>query len=311
VSPHRTQSSTREYKNLPCSSLVFPQNLQRRVLQFFTGTTSTSMGCHANYCVKSPRVFPADTTPSAREFSAPSAISRSVAVSISAASRRMKRVLLQAGGMAGRNSTTIVPGNRCKARRGQNNPEFNADRNAWHANLGVKMGERRTCSVELRRPGARVPSGKIMSWRPLWISIWARAVHVGQRLGTGAAIDRNHAALPHAPAEDRYPHQLALDDEGKVVEQPKQRKRLPGRLMLGRDDQRPSGRFSSPRNSTLVPQTTRNSHTLTRPQSSAILRTARRGSASVMSATTSSTTRFQVKQDVEKDGPDDDHVLNH
>ena len=55
----------------------------------------------------------------------------------------------------------------------------------------------------------------------------------------------------------------------------------------------PFGRFSRPRSSTLVPQTTRNSHTLTRPHSSAILRTARRGSANVISATKSSTTRFR------------------
>src|SRR4029079_5877364 len=63
--------------------------------------------------------------------------------------------------------------------------------------------------------------------------------HVDQRLGAGTAIDRDHTALPHAPAEDWNPHQFALDDEGEVVEQAQQRERLPGGLVLGCDDQRP------------------------------------------------------------------------
>ena len=71
----------------------------------------------------------------------------------------------------------------------------------------------------------------------------------------------------------------------------------------------PFGRFSRPRNSTLVPQTTRNSHTLTRPHNSAILRTARRGSTSVTSATNEQHDQVQIEQDVEQDGPDDDHVV--
>ena len=127
----------------------------------------------------------------------------------------------------------------------------------------------------------------------------------------GAAIDRDHAALRHAPAEQRNPHQLALEDEGEVVEQREQRERLPGRLVLGGDHERPlqppAGRCSRPRISTLVPQTTRSSHTLVRPHSSAIFSTARRGSSKRQQRHHQQHAQIQIEQHVEEDGPDDDH----
>jgi hypothetical protein len=59
--------------------------------------------------------------------------------------------------------------------------------------------------------------------------------HAGQRGFAGAAVDRDHAAMPGVPTEEGYPQQLTLDDEGGIGKQRDQRKRLPYGLMLGRD----------------------------------------------------------------------------
>src|SRR5262249_41460317 len=57
--------------------------------------------------------------------------------------------------------------------------------------------------------------------------------HVRQRGLAGAAVDRDHAAMPSVPTEEGNPHKLAVDDEGRVGKQRDQCKRLPYRLMLG------------------------------------------------------------------------------
>ena len=85
-----------------------------------------------------------------------------------------------------------------------------------------------------------------MSWRSS-AEFDARALgHRGERLRAGAAVDRHHAALDHEPAEDRYPHQLAFDDEQRIVEQRQQREGFPRRLVLGGDDKRPLRNFFAP-----------------------------------------------------------------
>ncbi|GCC47253.1 hypothetical protein chiPu_0031289, partial [Chiloscyllium punctatum] len=59
-----------------------------------------------------------------------------------------------------------------------------------------------------------------------------------QRARPAAALDRDHADLLQVPAEHRDHHQLALEDEQRMLEEAHQRKRLPERLVLGGDDQR-------------------------------------------------------------------------
>ena len=54
-SPHRTQSSTREYKNFPCIASGFPQT-SSDACSIFTGTTSASVDCHRTMR-QSPRLF--------------------------------------------------------------------------------------------------------------------------------------------------------------------------------------------------------------------------------------------------------------
>ncbi len=62
--------------------------------------------------------------------------------------------------------------------------------------------------------------------------------HRRQRLRAFAAVDRHAAGLDGEPAEHREPLQLALEDEHRIVEQRLQREGFPGRLVLGRDDDR-------------------------------------------------------------------------
>src|SRR5262245_5095976 len=57
-------------------------------------------------------------------------------------------------------------------------------------------------------------------------------VEARQDLPALAAIDRDHANLPGVPAEKRDPQQLALENEGRVREQGKQREGFPCRLVL-------------------------------------------------------------------------------
>ena len=118
------------------------------------------------------------------------------------------------------------------------------NRNARHAALRHKDARRRTCSAARRPAGRRVPSGKMMSWRPSASSMRRAFDHVGQGLRAAAAIDRHHAAFDGEPAEDRNPLQLALEDEHRIVEQRQQRESFPRRLVLGGNDDRPFREFS-------------------------------------------------------------------
>ena len=50
------------------------------------------------------------------------------------------------------------------------------------------------------------------------------------------AVDGNEAGLPGVPAEERNPHQFALEDVGRVAHHGVEREGLPSRLMLAGDD---------------------------------------------------------------------------
>jgi len=64
-----------------------------------------------------------------------------------------------------------------------------------------------------------------------------------QRLGPASAIDGDHAHLRHIPAEERDPHQLALEDVNRVRNPGQECDRIPERLMLRRDDARSVGQI--------------------------------------------------------------------
>ena len=81
-----------------------------------------------------------------------------------------------------------------------------------------RRGARRRTCICGSAPGARrVPSGKMMIWRPRASSRAGAGIHIGERLRAPAAVDRNHAGLPGVPAEERDPHQLALHDVGRIA----------------------------------------------------------------------------------------------
>ncbi len=60
--------------------------------------------------------------------------------------------------------------------------------------------------------------------------------HLDHDLATGAAIDRDHLLAGDIPAEDRDPHQFALEDVDRIVEPGQQRIGVPQRLVLGCQD---------------------------------------------------------------------------
>ena len=62
--------------------------------------------------------------------------------------------------------------------------------------------------------------------------------HAGERRHAGATVDRDKAGFAHVPAEQRDPHQLALEDIDRVVQHGVERKGFPGRLMLAGNDAR-------------------------------------------------------------------------
>ncbi len=65
------------------------------------------------------------------------------------------------------------------------------------------------------------------------------AQRLDQRARAAAAVDRDHPGLEQELAEHRDPGQFALEDVERVLEEAQKLERLPHRLMLGGDDQRP------------------------------------------------------------------------
>jgi hypothetical protein len=66
------------------------------------------------------------------------------------------------------------------------------------------------------------------------------AIHLHQGERAGPAVDRHHADLGQEPAEQRNPRQLALEDEGRVLEHGDQREGFEEGLVLGGDEE-PAG----------------------------------------------------------------------
>ena len=78
----------------------------------------------------------------------------------------------------------------------------------------------------------------MISWRSLRaISSLVAADHRLQRLRAAAAIDRDHPHLGDVPAEERNPHQFALQDVERVAQIGKEGDRIPEGLVLRREDE--------------------------------------------------------------------------
>ena len=68
-----------------------------------------------------------------------------------------------------------------------------------------------------------------------------RRHHRLQRLGAAAAVDRDHPHLGNVPAEERDPHQFALQDVERVAQIGKEGDRIPEGLVLRGEDERACG----------------------------------------------------------------------
>ena len=78
----------------------------------------------------------------------------------------------------------------------------------------------------------------------------SKVLLVGHQLaqagGAAAAIDHHMTAAPHIPAPKRNPQQFLLHDVGIVWMEPQEEHGIPGRLMLGGEDDRLAGDVFGP-----------------------------------------------------------------
>ena len=124
-------------------------------------------------------------------------------------------------------------------------------RQARHAAAPRRGGTGPACRPGPPRPGRRVPSGKMMSWRPCRIASAGGRVHQAHGPGALGAVDRHHAAARQVPADQRDQQQLALQDVGEVGEHGARAPGSPGPTgAWPPTSSGPGGMFSSPRNST-------------------------------------------------------------
>ena len=72
--------------------------------------------------------------------------------------------------------------------------------------------------------------------RPSSAAARAARQHAAQRRRAAAAVDRDRPGARRVPAVERHPQQFPLQHDRRVAQHDRQDQRVPGRLMLHRDD---------------------------------------------------------------------------
>ena len=165
----------------------------------------------------------------------PSATSRAVASSSTLCRRSEECAPVEAGLDRVKDFNQDVSGITAQGTARPEQSGIQRDRYAGQAGLSIKIGD----AGQITRLGTR--SASCAFWKDDDLArmrnFLAHACrHARKRCGARAAIDRNHPRFGGKPAEQRYPHQFALEDVGRIGQQHEQRECLPQRLVLAGDD---------------------------------------------------------------------------